>query len=63
MHPDPHSPLPTCTCGCSHKADPPPRLALVAHLREQIDRGHYVTPGKIQRTAERLSNEVHRVRE
>ena len=46
MHPDPHSPVPPCACGCQT-----PRHTLIAHIREQLDAGTYATPGKLKLAA------------
>lgn len=54
MHPDPHVPFPSCECGCQ------PRRKLVAHIREQIDQGTYLTRGKLERAADGLARDLAR---
>lgn len=38
----------------------PPRLDLVAHVREQLRAGTYETPGKLRIVAEKLAKELRR---
>jgi len=40
------------------RGDDSPRLVLIAHIREQIESGRYVTDGKLRRVAECLLDEL-----